>query len=105
MKSDGETARFKLDLSPRFFILSIIAVVVFSTVMTLIFATKGVTKGYVLRDLEIKSQGLVRQNEVMTMQLAEAKSLDTVVHNDILLNMRPAKQIVYMSGSSAIASR
>lgn len=105
MKNDEGTARFKLDIKPIYFIVSIIAVITISTVMTLVFSTKGVTQGYKLRDLETKSQKLVRENEVMTMQLAQAQSLDAVVHNDVLLHMRPAKKITYMSGSSAIASR
>lgn len=105
MQGDSEQVGLKLDVKPSFFIISIVAAVVISTVMTLVFATKGVTKGYVLRDLEMKSQGLVRQNEVINMQLAQAQSLHSVVTNDILLHMRPAQNVVYMSGSNTIASR
>lgn len=105
MKGDEGVSRFKLDIKPSFFIISIISVIAVSTIMTLVFSTKGVTKGYKLRDLETQSQRLIRQNEVMTMELSQAQSLNSVVNNDVLLHMRPAQKVVYMSGSSAIASR
>ncbi len=105
MKGDKESVALNLDIKPSFFIITIVGAIAVSTVMTLVFSTRGVTQGYQLRDLETKSQALVRQNEVMTMELAQAQSLDAVVHNDILLNMRPAQKTYYMSGSNAIASR
>ena len=105
MKDAEGVSRFKLDIKPSFFIISIVVVIALSTIMTLVFSTKGVTKGYKLRDLETQSQKLVRQNEVMTMQLSRAQSLNAVVNNDVLLHMRPAQKVMYMSGSSAIASR
>ncbi len=105
MKNDTVTTGFKFQIRPAVFIISIVAVIAISTVMTLIFSTRGVTKGYVLRDLQSKRQALVRENEVMTMQLAQAQSLNSVVTNDILLHMRPAKNVVHLGGGSVIVSR
>ena len=105
LNSDTATTGFKFQIRPAVFIISIVAVIAISTVMTLIFSTRGVTKGYVLRDLQSKRQALVRENEVMTMQLAQAQSLNSVVTNDILLHMRPAKHVIHLGGGSVIVSR
>ncbi len=105
MKHDTATTGFKFHIRPAVFVISIVAVIAVSTVMTLIFSTRGVTKGYVLRDLQFKRQALVRENEVMTMQLAQAQSLHSVVTNDILFSMRPAKNVIHLGGGSSIASR
>jgi|GEM_PF-3533266 hypothetical protein len=102
--TDGAIA-VDLRIKPVFFITSVIIAVVLSTIMTLVYATNGVTQGYVMRDLQARSQALVRENEVVTMEVAAAQSLDSMTHNDVLLNMRPAQKVMYMSGTSAIASR
>lgn len=104
-KDGGSAIAVDLKIKPAFFIASVIAAIALSTIMTLIYATNGVTQGYVMRDLQAKSQVLVRENETITMQVAAAQSLDAMTHNDVLLFMRPAQSVMYMSGTSAIASR
>lgn len=100
--SEGEI--FPKIASRKSLFLTVLFVVALSTILTLIYATRGVTKGYVLRDYEIQQRQLVRQNEVMRMKLAEAQSLHAVVTNDALLYMRPAKTVVFLRGDSAMAS-
>lgn len=84
--------------------LTVLFVIALSTVLTLVYATRGVTKGYVLRDFETRQRQLIRQNEVVRMQLAEAQSLHAVVTNDVLLHMRPAQAVMFLRGDSTMAS-
>lgn len=96
---------FSLEIGPAFFVASVIVFVMISSIITLRFSTQGVTKGYVLRDLESKRQVLTRQNEVNTMQLAQAQSLDAVWNSDYIAHMRTPSKVVYARADMAVASR
>ena len=100
-----KTVGMEINIKPVYFLVTLVAVVTMSTVMTLIFSTSGVTKGYVLRDLQTQRQALVRTNEQVTMEVAQAQALSTVTTNDTIAHMRPAKNIIFLSGSSAVAMK
>lgn len=88
-----------------FFVTSAIFFVLGLSVITLIFSTHEVTKGYVLRDLESKRQVLLRDNNVISMQVAQAQALQMVVQSPRVAHMRSARDITFMRGESAVASR
>ena len=104
-REGGETIALDVKIKPAYFIGSVIIAIALSTIMTLIYATHGVTKGYVLRDLQSQSQSLIRENEKVNMQVAQAQSLDSMIHNDVLLHMRPVANVVYLGASNTIARR
>ena len=73
--------------------------------ITLVFSTREVTKGYVLRDLESKRQTLLRSNEVVQMQVAQAQALQAVVKSPRISRMVNARNVTFMRGDTAVASR
>lgn len=94
-----------IHLSPRFFIASAIFFVISLSIISLVFSTRGVTKGYVLRDLEAKRQILLRENEVKMMEIAQAQALSVVLASDHLDHMVPARKVFFMRGDTMMASR
>ncbi|MEK7545123.1 MAG: hypothetical protein AAB551_03250 [Patescibacteria group bacterium] len=88
-----------------FFVASAVFFVLGLSFITLIFSTHEVTKGYVLRDLESKRQVLLRDNNVISMQVAQAQALQAVYKSPQLTHMRHARNITYMRGETTMASR
>lgn len=86
----------ELNIRPIYFLVTLVIVVGISTVMTLIFSTSGVTQGYVLRELQAERQTLVLENEKVTMAISSAQALNSVLTNDVIQYMRPAKNVVYL---------
>ncbi len=93
------------DPGPYFLIGSLIAFVVLTTVITLMFSTSQVTKGYVLNRLEAKHQDLVKENEVHELQISKVRSLNYIKESSKVEYMVRPNQIVYVDGGdTAIAS-
>lgn len=91
-------------IGPAFFVFTAILFVALLSIITLIFSTRGVTKGYVLRDLESKRQVLLRQNEVALTQVAQVQALSDLVKSEKISHMIPARKITFMRGEMALAS-
>lgn len=92
-------------VGPAFFIASAIVFVALLSIITLFFSTNKVTKGYVLRDLESKRQVLLRDNEIKTMQAAQAQALQVVLASERVDRMVNARNITYMRGDTMMAAR
>ncbi|MCX6733682.1 MAG: hypothetical protein NTX63_02620 [Candidatus Peregrinibacteria bacterium] len=105
MSHDVRTVGAELNIKPVYFLVTLVLVVGFSTVMTLMFSTSGVTQGYVLRDLQAKRQALVIENEKVTMSIASAQSLQAVVTNDVIRYMHPATKITYLHANAEVAMK
>ncbi len=91
---------------PYFLMGSLIAFVVLSTVITLMFSTNQVTKGYVLNRLEAKHQDLIKENEIHELQISKVRSLNYIKESSKINYMLRPGQIVYVDGGdTAIASR
>ncbi len=105
MPREVKTVGAELNIKPMYFLVTLILVVGFSTVMTLIFSTSGVTQGYVLRELQSQRQALVLENEKVTMSIASAQSLQAVVTNDIIRYMRPATKVTYLHADNVVAMK
>lgn len=94
-----------LEPGPYFLIGSLIAFVVLTTVITLMFSTSQVTKGYVLNRLEAKHQDLVKENEVHELQISKVRSLSYIKESSKVKYMVRPNQIAYVDGGdTAIAS-
>jgi hypothetical protein len=92
-------------LKPYFLLGSFVICVVLVTVVTLVYSTKQVTKGYVINFLDQENQKLVRQMEVLDMKLNDVKSLKNIRSTEKIKNMRNPEIIVYIKGENSIASR
>lgn len=95
----------RFELGPYFLISSLLLFVVMMTVMTLVFSTRQVTKGYVLNSLDAEHQELVQELEVNEMQISQVRSLKYMENSPKVNSMVKPNQIVYLNGETAIASR
>lgn len=95
----------KLELGPSFLIASLLIFVALITVITLMFSTRQVTKGYVLNSLEAKHQDVVKESEKMDMQISTVRSLNYIQDSSKVKSMIKPAQIVFASGDIAIAKK
>ncbi|KKQ71990.1 MAG: hypothetical protein UT33_C0007G0079 [Candidatus Peregrinibacteria bacterium GW2011_GWC2_39_14] len=88
-----EIPSIKFEINSGLLIASFILFIALITMMTLFFAGKGVTKGYIVKQLEAERQTLIRENDVIGGKLASAQSADS------LLLSRRAKTMVKLNES------
>lgn len=105
VSEDVKSVGLELNIRPVYFLVTLMVVVGISTTMTLIFSTGGVTQGYVLRELQAERQALVLENEKVTMAISSAQALNSVLSNDVIQYMRPAKNVVYLDTPKEIAMK
>ncbi len=89
----------------NFLVSSLVVFVVLITVITLMFSTRQVTKGYVLNKLDAQHQRLVMESEQREMQISEVRSMDYLKGSPQIANMRRPDTIVFLNADTAIASR
>ncbi len=65
---------------------------------------KVATKGYDLKRVQRSQEELMVHNEIRTMKLTEAQSLQNVIDSGRIAHMRQPRDIMYIRGDSAIAS-
>lgn len=94
-----------IELSPYFLVISLVTFVVLITVITLVFSTRQVTKGYVLNLLESQHQDLVKENEIKDMEISQVRSLNFIQSSSKVRRMVKPDVIVYFDGDTAIAKR
>jgi len=68
-------------------------------------ANRNATKGYALKNLELRRSRLLTENEVWDMQIARVKALDNIASDPKVLSMMKADKPLFIRGDSAIASR
>ena len=95
----------RFEVGPYFLILSLIVFVVLITVITLMFSTRQVTKGYVLHRLEEQHQELVKESERYEMQISMARSLNSIQESSKVRSMVRPANVVFIQGDTAIAQK
>jgi len=88
-----------------FLMFSLVSFVALVTVITLVFSTRQVTKGYVLNSLEDAHQVLIKDGEQMDMRLSDSRSLRHIQDLPRVAKMRNPNTVVFLSGETSIASR
>ncbi len=94
-----------MEIGPYFLVFSLIIFVILVTVLTLIFSTRQVTKGYVLNKLESEHDKLIKQSEQNEMQISKVKALKYIEDSARVKKMTRASQIVFIEEDTSIASR
>lgn len=92
-------------MGPYFLVSSLVLFVGLVTVITLMFSTRQVTKGYVLDKLESEQQELVKTNEASNLLISQAKSLSNIQNSSKVRSMRRPDVLVYVQPVAEIASR
>lgn len=93
------------EVGPYFLIVSLVIFVILTTVITLMFSTRQVTKGYVLNKMEALHQELVKESERQEIMLSTARSLNYIQQSPKVRSMVKPNQIVFIEGDTAIARR
>lgn len=84
--------------------LTIILVAIISLVY-LAHANRNATKGYALKNLELRRSQLLTENEVWDMQIAQVKSLQALQNDPKIRTMVKADQPLFVRGDTAIAAK
>jgi hypothetical protein len=92
-------------VGPTFLIFTLVLMVCMISVMTLMFSTTEITKGYTLKKLEAEHEQLLRDNEAKTMHVAEVRSLAVIKSSSKVQEMVWPRKITYYRGDTAIASK
>ena len=88
--------------SLTFFTIILVAVI---SLVYLAHANRNATKGYALKNLELRRSQLLTENEVWDMQIAQVKSLQALESDPKIRSMVKADQPLFVRGDSAIASK
>lgn len=95
-----------IELGPYFLIGSLVLFVILITVLTLMFSTRQVTKGYVLNKLEAEHQELIKESEKAEMSISTVRSLNYIKESSKVSRMVRPNQIVFVNdGTNVVASR
>lgn len=81
---------------------SLVVIVGVAYVMQVSSVTKS---GYEMRDLEVAVGELELQNEHLSVDVAEATSLNTVSERMQILGFVESDDVVYLTGTSSVAVR
>ncbi|MFC1616328.1 hypothetical protein ACFL21_04255 [Patescibacteria group bacterium] len=95
----------KIETGPYLLIFSLVTFVVLITVITLVFSTRQVTKGYALNYLESEHQKLIRQQETHDMQISQVRSLNYIEDSEKVKSMVNPDLVVFVDGNTAIAQK
>lgn len=95
-----------VELGPYFLIVSLVIFVSLITVITLVFSTRQVTKGYVLNKLQAEHQDLIRDSEKNDLLVSEVRSLNFIQQSSKVRSMvTTAGKIAYVNGETALAKK
>ena len=88
--------------SLTFFTIILVAII---SLVYLAHANRNATKGYALKNLELKRSQLITENEVWDMQIAQVKSLQALQNDPKIRAMVKADQPLFVRGDTAIAAK
>lgn len=102
-----EMPRLKLELNAATLFISFLVFIALITMITLLFAGKGVTKGYIVKQLEAERQTLTRENDVIGSKLAGAQSAQSVLLSRKMQSMRRLNDnhITFIRAENNLAQR
>lgn len=95
----------KFEFGPFALIVTLLLIAVLISSIYLMHFNKVATKGYDLRKLEASRQELLSQHSIKDSNLAEVKSLNSMLQSGRLDHMRKPSEIIFVRGDTAIASR
>jgi len=95
----------RIEVGPYFLIVSLVFFVGLLTLVTLVFSTNEVTKGYTLSKLDSEQQELVKVREIKDMQLSQVRALDSIKSSSKAVSMVRPRSVAYVHGDTVVVSR
>lgn len=97
--------KWKFVFGPMTLIIGLILAAMALSLLYLAHFNQVATKGYDLKRLEVARQHLLDEHQVGNMRLASATSMATLLKSDRIQRMVNARNITFVRGDTAIASR
>lgn len=101
----SRTLSQKVEVGVNALLFAIITLVALISLAYLANANRNATKGYALKNLELKRSNLVTENEVWDMQIAKAQALENLQNDPKIQKMVKADQPMFIRGDTAIAAK
>lgn len=95
----------KLEFGPGMLVISLVMFLGLMSVVTLMHATKEVTKGFMVTSLESQREELLRDYEINAMKIAKASSMVTIQETDQFKSMVRPRSVSYVYSDGTLASR
>lgn len=100
-----QTLSQRVEASISSLLFVIITLICLLSLAYLAHANKNATKGYALKNMELKRSNLLIQNEVWDMQIAKAQSLEVLQNDPKILAMTKADKPLFIRMDTAIAKK
>ena len=95
----------KIEVGMNSLVFVTIALVILISLGYLAHSNSNATKGYALKNLELRRSRLMTENEVWDMQIAEVKALQNIQSDPEIASMVKADQPQFVRGDTAIAAK
>ncbi len=95
----------KVEVGINALLFVIITLVTLISLVYLANANRNATKGYALKNLELKRTNLLTENEVWDMEIARVQSLESIQKDPQIQKMVKANEPMFVRGDSAIAQK
>lgn len=93
----------RVELGVGIFLFVSVSLICILALLFLSHSNRVATRGYELKVLQQKQSNLVRQNEVLSMQVADLLSLEAMEKDEFIASMVKAEQPMYIRGDTAVA--
>ncbi|MBI5411586.1 hypothetical protein HZA43_00230 [Candidatus Peregrinibacteria bacterium] len=100
-----KTLSERVEASISSLVFVIITLICLLSLAYLAHANQNATRGYALRNLELKQSNLAIQNEVWDMQIAKAQSLEIIQKDPKILSMIKADKPLFIRMDTAIVKK
>ena len=101
----SRTLSQKVEVGINALLFVIIALVALISLAYLANSNANATKGYALKNLELKRSQLVTENEVWDMEIAKTQALESLQNDPKVQKMVKADQPLFIRGDTAIAAK
>jgi len=101
----SRTLSQKVEVGINALLFVIIALVAVISLAYLANANHNATKGYALKNLELKRTNLLTENEVWDMEIAKTQALENVQNDPRIQRMVKANEPMFVRGDTAIAAK
>lgn len=95
----------KVEVGINALLFVIITLVTLISLAYLANANRNATKGYALKNLELKRTNLLTENEVWDMEIAKVQALENIQKDPQIQKMVKANEPMFVRGDTAIAAK
>jgi len=99
------TLSHKVEVGVNALVFVIIVLVALISLAYLANSNRNATKGYALKNLELKRSSLITENEVWDMEIARVQALANIQNDPKIKSMVKTDKPMFIRGDTAIAAK